>query len=549
MIRQGNRWVDPAAQFADCATAFDGLRSGYDAARQTRYRSTQLDIPMAGANADWHYRTEASFLRVLEWARGFDRNHALIGQAINRLVGNVLMGGPTLAPDTGDKKMNGLLYDRVMAVANDADRFDARGEMTLHEMGWLILRSVCVDGEITALPLEDRRTQVLESHRLRSPTHTPQGNKITSIKNMIHGVEVDDFGRPNRYWFTKRDIGTQANVQTSDMQSFQAYADWNGQEFRNVWQVLYPKRVSQTRGISMLAPVFDYIGMYDDIQLAKLVQQQVASCFVFLRKKNASQSGLPGTPIEPGYTRTDTNNDGSSRLTNVVGPGSELIAGENEEITGWSPNIPGQGWLDQASMVLSIIAVNLDLPPMVFTLDPSSNFSGHRGAMEQARIGFRALQRMLIQKFYSRWYRQQVRHEIATDDRIARKYKSIGDQIFAHKWNPPAWPYFQPMEEAQARAYRRSQYLATPSEIAAEESRDFETVVDASIRDNVHMLTAAATEATKLQQQFPDQKFTWQQVLQPLPSGMTQNFVTPDPKQYEPQQPKPATDTSGADDQ
>lgn len=534
MIKPRTRWNDPEASFADCATAFEGIRSGYDAARQTRYRSTQLDIPLAGSNADWHYRTESSFLRVLEWARGFDRNHALVGQAINRLVGNVLMGGPTLSPDTGDKKINSLLYDRVMAVADDPDRFDSRGEMTLHEMAWLVLRSVLVDGEIACLPLADRRTQAIESHRLRSPTHTPQGNRITSIKNMIHGVEVDSLSRPIRYWFTKDDIGTQQNIQSSDMQAYDAYSDWNGRQFRNVWQVLYPKRVSQTRGISVLAPVFDYIGMYDDIQLAKLVQQQVASCFVFLRKKEASNTGIPGTPIDPGQTRVDTQADGTSRLTNVVGPGSELIAGENETITGWSPNIPGQGWLDQAAMVLSIISVNLDLPPMVFSLDPSSNFSGHRGAMEQARIGFRALQRMLIKRFYERWYRQQVRHEIETNDRIARKFASIGDQIFAHKWNPPAWPYLQPMEEAQARSFRRAQFLATPSEIAAEESRDFETVVDASIKDNVHMLEAAATAATQLQAKFPDQKFTWQQVLQPLPSGTTQQFVTPDPKQEQP---------------
>lgn len=541
MIKPRQRWNDPAAEFADCATAFDGLRSGYDAARQTRYRSTQLDIPLAGANADWHYRTEASFLRVLEWARGFDRNHALVGQAINRLVGNVLMGGPTLSPDTGDKKINGILYDNVMAVANDPDRFDARGRMTLHEMAWLMLRAVCIDGEISAIPLADRRTQVIESHRLRSPTHTPTGSRITSIKNMIHGVEVDSLGRPMKYWFTKDDLGLQVQVQSNQFQQFDAYTQWQSREFRNVWQVLYPKRVSQTRGVSMLAPVFDYIGMYDDIQLAKLVQQQVASCFVFLRQKMANQSGIPGTPIDPGYTRTDLSQDGTSRTTNVVGPGSELVAGENEKIEGWSPNIPGQGWLDQAAMVLGIIAVNLDLPPMVFMLDPSSNFSGHRGAMEQARIGFRSLQRMLIKQFYEQWYRQQVRHEIETNERIARKFASIGDKIFDHKWNPPAWPYLQPMEEAQARSFRRSQFLATPSEIAAEESRDFETVVDASIKDNVHMLEAAAKAAADLTAKYPDQKFTWQQVLQPVPSGSTQTFVTPDPPQDEPQ-PKPVGD-------
>lgn len=62
------------------ADSFEEIRAGYDAARQTRFRRRQNDIPSSGAHADWHYRSESDFLKVMEWARGFARNNYLVGQ-------------------------------------------------------------------------------------------------------------------------------------------------------------------------------------------------------------------------------------------------------------------------------------------------------------------------------------------------------------------------------------------------------------------------------------------------------------------------------------
>jgi len=517
------RWVDRSVSYSDCAEAFEDVRAGYDAARTTRYRSAQSDIPSMGANADWHYRCEGDYLRIMEWARGFDRNNCLAGQGVSRLIDNVLMGGPTLSPDTGDKGLDLELYNRVMAIASDSDRCDASGKFTLHELGALCCRAVIVDGDIMPIPLADRSIQVLEGHRPRTPYSTR--------KNVVHGVLVNDFGKPVQYWFTRKDIGFDQSqrLKVADIEPIDAYQTGpDGRPVRNVWHMTYPKRVSQTRGVSMLAPAFDYLGMHDDIQLAKLVQQQVASCFVFIRKKLPTQAAIPGEPTAPGQVRTESAADGSSRVVNVIGPGTELPVREDEEITPWTPNLPGQGWVDQAAMVLSIIAVNLNLPPMVFMLDPSSNFSGHRGAMEQARITYRRIQRMMVNRFYSPWYQWQVRWELANDSGLRSRAKSIGDRIFQHAWNPPAWPYLQPMEEAAARAFRRGKLLASPRMIAAEESQDWETLADHIVEDNVYLLRAAASAADMLTDEFAGkQTFTWQQILEPVPSGVTQNFVSP----------------------
>lgn len=506
------------------------LRADYDAARESRYRSAPRGISYLGTNADWHYRHEGDLFRVCEWARAFDRNNCLIGQAVTRLIDNVLMGGPTLSPETGDPKLDTDLYQMAMDIAGEPDLVDCQGKATLHELASLVARHVVVDGDMAVIPLDDLTVQTMEYHRLRSPTKaTYSGKAIDNTGAIIHGVQLSRLGRPTKYYFTQTDNGFNESVTIKDLVATPAYVTDQFGTHRNVWHAMWPKRTSQTRGVSMFAPVFDLIGMHDDVQLAKLVQQQVASCITFIRQKvQTGGMGTPGQPLPMGAETTETQADGSTRTATKLVPGTEMRANENEEIKPWSPNIPGDGWLDQATLIISLIAINLNLPPMVFLLDPSSNFSGHRGAMEQARIGFRKFQRMVISKFYCPWYKFQVRQAISRDTALMNAYQRLGDKIVDHDWRPPAWPYLQPMEEAAARAFRRGKLLASPRQIAAEESAEWETVADHTIEDNAYLLEKAAAKAEELTKKFNGrQTFTWQQVLEPVPSGVTQQFVSP----------------------
>ena len=79
------------------AEIFARTRADYDAARKTRFKQDRGGSMIAtGSAADFHYRTEMAYFGMIEQARELFRNHALIGQAVRRLVANILSGGFTL---------------------------------------------------------------------------------------------------------------------------------------------------------------------------------------------------------------------------------------------------------------------------------------------------------------------------------------------------------------------------------------------------------------------------------------------------------------------
>ena len=69
------------------------------------------------------------------------------------------------------------------------------------------------------------------------------------------------------------------------------------------------------------------------------------------------------------------------------------------------PTLPGLQFFEHSQMLLGILAVNLDLPLCVFLLDASeTNYSGFRGAIDQARQRWREIQSWMMGSFHGPVY-------------------------------------------------------------------------------------------------------------------------------------------------
>ena len=72
-------------------------------------------------------------------------------------------------------------------------------------------------------------------------------------------------------------------------------------------------------------------------------------------------------------------------------------------------------------MLLGILAVNLDLPLCVFLLDASeTNYSGFRGAIDQARHRWREIQSWMMGSFHGPVYEWKVRQWAVTDSALRK---------------------------------------------------------------------------------------------------------------------------------
>jgi lambda family phage portal protein len=490
--------------------AFNYLRSDYNAANTSRFRRTRSGVSSTPTNFDYHIRNESGFFRMMEFARDIERNDVVVGQGITRLVDNVIQDGFPLDPMTGDEDLNGYIRERWTNWAEQPDNCHRAGEYDWHDIERLALRQVVVDGDVVILPRKDQTLELVEAHRLRTPR---------TKRNVVLGVLLSEARKRLEYWIAADNIDPlRASLKVSDITRWPV-RDSNGN--RIVHHLYFPKRLSQTRGVTTLAPIADTTGMHDDIQFAKLVQQQVVSCFATLRERSPDFSG---TGLKQyGEKEEETLGDGSTRVIEGVGPGMEIEGAPGETLKGFAPNVPNPEFFEHATLILTFISINLNLPLAVLLLDPrQTNFSAWRGAIDQARIGFKRIQCWLVRKMHRPIYEWKIRQWIRIDPEIRKAANNPDIKIFRHRWNPPEWQYIEPLKDASAELLRSRNALISHRRLHAERGRDWDEVSTEIVEDNVKAIRKAVLAKQDLAGEFPDEVFHWREFLSlPTPDGIS----------------------------
>jgi lambda family phage portal protein len=498
--------------------ALDDYRADFDIGGQGRYLPNPKGTLIVGSNADYHYRLQVPFMRAIERARFYDRNNMIVGQGVNRLAANLVQDGFTLDTLTGDDGVNRDLKAAWYEWCEDPERCDFEGEKSFYEMEVLAARTVPVDGDIFCLPRAEGSLQWMEAHRCRRPQSTR--------RNCVHGVNINPkTAKRTSYFFTKQDTDPLGMVRNlADVVEVPA-RDSDGEKL--VLHLHWPTRFSQRRGVTAFAPIALPIQFHDDIQFANLVAAQVQSCWAILEEQQTTVTPPPprtGPEAQTGAVTTDQFDDGKTRTVEGVAPGMRVRAPAGWTMRGFAPTIPGPQFKEHALMILTIIAINLDLPVHVLLLDPShTNFSGWRGAIEQARIRFRVMQRLLITRFYRPVWRWFVRQQMSEDTKLANAAKRSGINIFGHAWHPPTWQYIEPLKDVQSDVLEAASSQNSRRRQKARRGEDWDDIVPEIAQDNGKLIRAAKKEAAAINKDFPDDEpVSWRDVISlPLPQGVT----------------------------
>jgi len=492
--------------------ASEDIRADYNAAKVTRLNRSRPGIAPTGSGADYHYRSESDYLRLLEFARAMDRNDTVIGQMLDRAVTNTVQDGMRLDPDTGDKKLDADLAARWKEYADDPTQCDIAAERTFGDMEWAVLRARMLDGDVFAIGTEDGGLQFMEAHRCRTPTRVNRAN-------LVHGVEMNGLRRPLRYWFTIEDIDPFKATVTKDFTQYPAFDD---DGYRIVFHIKSPKRITQARGVTAFAPIYQIATYLDDINFAKVVQQQVASCFAVFHEFDIA-AGI-GNDVQTGERETETLGDGSTRTIEGISPGMHLWGEPGEKLQGFSPNVPNPEYFPHVKLIITLISINIGMPLVLSMLDASeTNFSGWRGAVDQARMGFRLNQTQQIRQFNTPVYSWKVRQWLAGDAAMRKAAGKSKVRILNHKWQAPTWPYIEPLKDASADLLRVRNGLISPRRLHAERGREWEEIAREIVEDNVLAISAAMKAAAVLNASAPEgQQVHWREVLSlPTPDGVS----------------------------
>lgn len=503
--RKGPRTIQ--SEFAD-------IRADYDATRYSRFVRRRTGVAPMGAGADYHFRTEKEYYDLIEQARDMDRNDGLVGILADRRVDNIVQSGFTLDPKTGDKGLDNALWQWWEDLSTDPDQCDVTGECTWKEIERQACRSESIDGDIIITGTEDGTFQLLESHLIRTKSKTG---------DTFLGVTTDAVGRRLQYHVADElsQFGQFGDVTPVDVR--------NDDGIRQVFHVFNPKRANVTRGVTQLAPVFSLSGMLEDINFAKLVQQQVVSCFAVFRKMAAGGNRLPSAD---GYgdAKTETTAAGSRQLEGVS-PGMEVIGQPGEELQGFSPNVPNSEYFQQVKLILQIIGVNFGLPLCLVLMDGSeTNFSGWRGAVDEARKGFIADQMNLVRRLNRPAYIWRLWYELQQKgSQFKKSFSKLQQGIFRHNWNLPTWSYIEPVADAQGDAEQLKNALTSPRRLHAARGKDWEEIAEESIADNAFAIQKAQTQAAAINAEFPNgPQITWRDLIAlPMPAGTTMAMQDP----------------------
>ncbi|MCC6494432.1 MAG: phage portal protein, partial [Pirellulales bacterium] len=500
----------PRLSTSDIFGMHDTLRCDYDGARSSRFRRQRAGVSGSGRTADYHYRNEGDYLRLMEYARDFDRNEPVIGQLLDRAADNIVQDGFAFDPCSGDRPYDQAIKQLWTEWAEDPDSCDESGEHDFAERQWLDMRQTLVDGDVIELAMDTGALSGVEAHRCRTPTGTTQ-------KNVIHGVKLGERRKRLQYWLTNDDIGPLTPLKL--VRDITPY-DVRGPHGRQVFHVYRPNRYSQTRGVTSLAPVFDFIGIGGDLVFANLVRHLIANCVVFLRSKGADFSEAADAPAT-GETSQQELADGTTRLLQGIAPGMELEARKGETIQGFTPGMGDPQFEPLLMYVLAVIGANLGLPLIMVLMDSSkTNFSGWRGAFDQAKLGFRRRQKMLIKRLLRPAYYWKLEHFWSDSAALRRMAERLGPAARWHKFHPPSWPYIEPLKDATADLLQQANGQNSARRIQAEKGIDIEDLQDEIIEDNASGIAKAIARAEVLNQNLPpgSQPIHWRELL-PMPAA------------------------------
>ena len=505
-LRGGPMGADRLAFQQRLAGFAPGMSNDYDLARPNRYRRTRTGVLTMGSSADFHVRIGYRLLAITEQARDMRRNDAAIGPIIDRAVQNTVGGGFMVKPKTSDPAVDRDLFDGFTDWSTDPDQCDLAQERSFHDYEVQLVDSTLTDGDMAVVAHDNDSLELVESHRIRTPLNTSL--------NVVHGVLLDDHRRRLQYWIAKDDINPLDVIKTVTSLTKYDVRDKNGN--RQVMHVYNPKRVSQTRGVTALAPIADLGGIFQDLNFAKAVQAQAVSCFAFIEKSAMGSGKLPSVDQLLGARWNDVQGDGSVRTIEGTAPGMYVKSPEGKEITGFSPAVPNAEFFDHVKLILTLMGVNLGVPLCLLLLDGSeTNFSGWRGAVDEARRGFRRNQRWLIERFHRPVYLWHVRRRLKQDPILLRAAGRLGPLIYRHKWQPPAWPYIDPRVDGASDLLLIKNGMFSPSHIATRNGFDFDDMLEEIASDHEKAIARAMEGVRRLVGKYPEQATTlsWRDIV------------------------------------
>jgi hypothetical protein len=190
-------------------------------------------------------------------------------------------------------------------------------------------------------------------------------------------------------------------------------------------------------------------------------------------------------------------------------PAQVIKAPAGHKLSGWNANLPAASFFEHAALMLTMLAVNLDIPLMFLLLDGSLvNFHGGRMTFDQVKLRLEQLISDQIAGFYAPIYRWKTRQRITPGspqfDPALYNAVQRGANPFSFLFRPKGWPYVKPLEDAAAEDLAERRNLKSLKSILASRGVDEDEHVTEVVAGRGKFIRAAIREAQAIATEFPE---------------------------------------------
>jgi lambda family phage portal protein len=265
------------------------------------------------------------------------------------------------------------VQERFSLWAENASECDIARKSNFYQAQVLALITVATRGDVFAV-LPNRKNpggvwgtkvQLIEGDRC----FTPMG--MLETETFKDGIELDEFGSPRRYWFSKTHPG--ACISTSKDNFLPPIEAFDSKGRRRVVHLYHEKRLGQRRGYPLLAPVLLPLKQLSRLGEAELMASVVTSMFAVLIEKSGGSGPLAGI----------VQNDTAGNPFTELGHGMIADLNPGEKVQTVAPNRPNGAYDPFFRGIVGQIAMRVQIPPEVLFKKFESSYTAARGALLQ----------------------------------------------------------------------------------------------------------------------------------------------------------------------
>jgi len=407
---------------------------------------------VVGGSHDWHAQTDRR--TMIHQSRGFDRDNVFYAALLNRAV-NAIMGpkGFIFDLNTKDERVNADAKRLFREWGRDPE---VRGLWAWNGLQKMQLRETLAAGDILNIKIRSKRQlQMIEAERIHggSDEYSQGGNQ---------GVRKNKWGRAEAYGVGNYGLGGAA-VDTSNVKWIDAKD--------SIFMYNIVKRTGQTRGMPALQESFPNFHRLRDILDAEATAWDRLSRFaVGVMAKDAADKGQLASVEDS--TKTNTDGHLTDRVS-YVDQGTFFWGEPGEDLKGIEQNRPNQHFYESVKTFLRLITMAIGMPVEYLLFDfEKANFSQSRSTLTLAYFVFRDWQQLLIRLFHRRVWNWLAGTWVLDGSLQIPKSMDFKDLLRYQQWHVPAFPWVDPLKEAQAWEKQMGIGLTTHTEALAAQGRD-----------------------------------------------------------------------------